>query len=254
MDFRELMRIHPDLSMPTQFCLAGRYGYSTICFHNYYDRIFQGAKTPVELHLFFFDGNGNQVRSLSEDIDTGAFFQFDSLNTGINECGLVAAMAVPKFDLAKLSQGKLRLRREIGTGFYIIWRDAAGHVDTMHEWASVRRTPLPSSCHYLLFDKSAGGIADVAIIVTNPIDCPGASVVPAVVIYDRHRNKLGDAVLDAVAPMGARVEHLAQIFPKIPDWFDEHGALGIKVFGKNLIEPLTMEIHRSGDFHIHHIN
>ena len=54
--------------------------------------------------------------------------------------------------------------------------------------------------------------------------------------------------------MGSRLVYLDEVFPGVGGWFERHRALGARIEGVNLVEPLTAEFHASGDLHLHHIN
>jgi hypothetical protein len=54
--------------------------------------------------------------------------------------------------------------------------------------------------------------------------------------------------------MGSRIVYLDDPFPSFPEWLAAEGALGVRLDCRNLVEPLSLEHSRSGDFHLQHIN
>jgi hypothetical protein len=163
-------------------------------------------------------------------------------------------MAVPAFDLARCNAGRLKLRSELGTGFYVIWNDASGRLDTMHEWMPVRATRIGASRYFFVFDEARHLIARVGLALVNPCRVGGADATGSLSLYTSAGDELGRAQLPAIVPMGSKLVFLDDLFPDVQRWFDRHGALGARIDGVNMIEPLTAEFHRSGDLHLHHIN
>lgn len=247
----QLLREHPEFALPTQYRIGGAHGRTTVCFQNFYQQVFPDHDTPVDLYVLMFDHHGKQLDGVCLRVASGEAMQY---RTDSADSGLVAAMAVPAFDLIGYNAGRLKLKHEIGTGFYVIWEDAAGHIDTMHEWMQVRTTSGSASRYYMVFDAAAGAPARAGLVLVNPHFGPGLETRATLTLYTCERTRLGTAALPPVAPMGARLVPLAEVFPEAPAWLARHGALGACVEGANLVEPLTADFHASGDLHLHHIN
>jgi hypothetical protein len=250
----ELVRKHSEFAVPTQYCVGGEFGESVVCFHNFYAEIFRNADTPVTLYLCYFDSAGAQRAAIARDLASGEATQIASSEAGFTDSGLVTVVAIPRFDLQALAKNKIKLRGDIGTGFYMIWRDAAGHVDTMHEWLPVRREGSVEGRYYFVLNPPFSQITCYGLVLMNPTLDASAHVEASVRVYTAQRKVLGTAVLPTVPPMGSSLIYFNDVFPQIGAWAESHGALGVELLGKNVIEPLTVEIHRSGDFHLHHIN
>ena len=248
----ELASEHPGYSLPTQY-RVGAPGRTVLCFHNFYEQLFPGADTPVDLHVLAFAEDGGQVHGETLRVPTGEAVQYSAAVADAAGPGLIAAMAVPAFDLVSLNAGRLRLKSELGTGFYVIWNDSEGRVDTMHEWMPVRSTPLASSRFYFVFDHARQAIARLGLALVNPCRASGATSNGRLTLYTRG-GVLGTADLPEIAPMGSRLVFLETLFPCVRQWFAAHGALGARIDGTNMVEPLTVEYHASGDLHLHHIN
>lgn len=250
----DLLAAHPGFEFPTQFCLAGAAGRSTVCFHNFYDQVFRDADVPVELQLAGFGPQGDQVGSVSRGLAPGEAVQIGQEELGMTEPGLVVVAALPRFDLQRLAQGKLRLKSRIGTGFYMIWHDGAGHVDTMHEWLGVSGRVLGQRNFFVVFDHAEGRIARHGLVLMCPVLERSASAEARLSVYTGAGRTLGSAAAPPVAPMGARIVHLDELFPQFGHWLAAEGSLGVRISGRNLVEPFSFERQRSGDFHIQHIN
>ena len=250
----DLVRTHPGFAVPTQYCVGKRFGESMVCFHNFYSEIFRGADTPVTLYLCYFDQAGVQRATQTREIDGGEAVQIAASEAGFTDPGLVTVVAIPRFDLGALAKDKIKLRGDIGTGFYMIWHDAVGHVDTMHEWMPVRRVGIVKGRYYFVLNPPDSRIIRNGLVLMNPTLDPSARVQARVRVYTARRKVLGTAVLPLVPPMGSNLVYFDEVLPQIGSWMQAHGSLGVELHGNNVIEPLTVEIHRSGDFHLHHIN
>jgi hypothetical protein len=249
----ELLAANPGFEFPSQFCLAGSTGRSTVCFHNFYDQIFREAAVPVTLHVLAFGPGGRPAGAVRRVVGTGDCAHVDSEQLGLKEPGLVVAAALPNFDLERLAEGKLRLKRRIGTGFYMIWQDAAGHVDTMHEWLGVSERPLRARRYHVVFDHAAGRLDRHGLVLMCPVlgAGPGEAMLT---VYRAAGGTLGAARVPAVEPMGSRIVELEELFSDFGRWLAAEGALGVRLDCTNLVEPLSIEHSRSGDFHLQHIN
>src|SRR5215213_2476828 len=100
-----LLHEHPGYSLPTQY-RVGAPGSTLICFHNFYDQLFPGEDTPVDLHMLAFDADGSQVEGETLRVATGEAVQYSAELADARGSGLIAAMAVPAFDLVRLNAGK----------------------------------------------------------------------------------------------------------------------------------------------------
>ena len=249
----DLLREHPGYSLPTQY-RVGAPGTTLLCFHNFYEQLFPGMDTPVDLHVLAFGEDGVQVQGETLRVGTGEAVQYSAAAADARGSGLIAAMAVPAFDLARFNAGKLKLRSELGTGFYVIWKDAAGRLDTMHEWMPVRGGATGASRYFFVFDAARHAIARVGLVLVNPCRASGATAGGELTLYTSGGAALGRAQLPEIAPMGSKLVFLDELFPEVPQWLERHGALGARIDGVNLVEPLTAEFHASGDLHLHHIN
>ena len=248
-----LLAAHPGFEFPTQFCLAGTSGRSTICFHNFYDQVFRDADVPVDLHICAFTPRGEPAGTVSRLVPTGQAVQVPAEELGMSEPGLVAVAALPRFDLARLAEGKLKLKRRIGTGFYMIWEDGAGHVDTMHEWLGIADEPLGARRFHVVFDHAGGRIARHGLVLMCPVMTPSTADC-RITVYTAAGRSLGSADGPHLNAMGSRIVDLDEIFPRFADWLAAEGALGVRLDCTNLVEPLSLERSRSGDFHLQHIN
>jgi hypothetical protein len=249
----ELMAANAAFEFPSQFCLAGAAGRSTVCFHNFYDQVFRDADVPVDLHVFGFGPQGEAAGAVRRSLGTGEAVQIFSEDLGMAEPGLVAVAALPRFDLARLAAGKIRLKRRIGTGFYMIWQDAGGHVDTMHEWLGVGTQPLGARRYHVVFDHAGGRLARRGLVLMCPTLREGSGAA-RLTVYTARGRVLGSSDSEALPPMGSRIVDLDERFPRFAEWLAAEGALGVRLDCTNLVEPLSLERSRSGDFHLQHIN
>lgn len=254
MTLDELLTQYCGFALSTQYCTPPDFAENRICFQNFYNQVFPSQKTPVHLHLLFFNEAGKQVATIKKRVETGDSIQVDASTVGHVEPGLVAVVALPDFDLVRYSGDSVKLKKIIGTGFYMVWHDRQGHVDTMHEWMPVGRTCLPDRTCYLVFDRAMGAIVRHGLVCVNPIAHVDGVQQPVITIYTANRTTLGQVILDPIPPMGSRMVYMNDIFQEFDVWLMQNERIGVKISGRNLVEPMTIELHRGGDFHIHHIN
>lgn len=254
MTLDELLAKYPGFALPTQYCTPPTFASSRICFHNFYQQLFPDLPTPVHLYCLFFNEEGRQVAVLEKYVETADSVQIEASDSGYSGPGLVVVVALPDFDLIRYCEGRIKLKKTVGTGFYIVWSDRTGHVDTMHEWMSVERECLPARTHYVVFDQAMGAITRQGLVFVNPIAHEHGTLQADITCYTPDRKTLGETSIAPVPPMGSRLLFLNDLFADFENWLIRHQHLGVKISGYNLVEPLTVEVHRSGDFHIHHIN
>lgn len=238
--------------LPTHFALAGEYGSTLICFHNFYDQVFPGADVPVDLHLFGFDGAGRETGALAVAVRTGDAVQVPAAELRMTEPGLVAAAAVPRFDLRTLAEGKFKLRKRIGTGYYMIWEDGRGHADTMHEWLALSRAPIARRTSYTVFQHAGGRIARCGVVLLSPTLDASAAGQARIAAFGPSGRRLASAELTRIPAMSARLVLLDELLPGFAGFLAAEGAISVKVESANLAEPLSYEQQVSGDFHIQH--
>jgi hypothetical protein len=124
----------------------------------------------------------------------------------------------------------------------------------MHEWMPVRAEALGASRHFFVFDEAQHALARVGLVLVNPCCAKDGAATSELSLYTGRGQVLGRAPLPPVAPMGAKLVYLDEVFADVARWFERHGALGARIDGVNMVEPLTAEFHVSGDLHLHHIN
>jgi hypothetical protein len=250
----EFLARNPAFACSTQFCLAGPLGGSVICFHNYYGQIFKGKDVPVDLHLFAFDPEGREASYVAVSLDTGEAVQLAAADLGMTQPGLVAVAAVPRVDLHSLAAGRVRLKKGVGTGFYVIWQDASGHFDTMHEWLPVAAERIPPQTHYAVFDHAGGRISHYGLILMSPIANRARQGHARLAVRTPVGRELAAQSVGPVPAMGSRIVHMEDLFPEFARWIATEGALAVRIESRDMVEPFSLEIHQSGDFHFHHIN
>lgn len=250
----EVLAAWPGFEFPTHFCLTGAMGESLVCFQNFYDQIFRDTDVAVDLHLFGFDPSGNQVGALALRLGTGEAVQVPASELQMTEPGLIAVAALPTFDLHRLAHGRLQVKRRVGTGFYVVWRDSRGHLDTMHEWLAVSAAPISARTFYVVFDHSEGRIGRYGLVLMSPVLDRSTRATARLSLYTRDGRTLASAAAPELSGMGSRIVYLDELFPAFVERLAENGVLGVRVDSRNLVEPFSVELQRSGDFHIHHIN
>jgi hypothetical protein len=54
--------------------------------------------------------------------------------------------------------------------------------------------------------------------------------------------------------MASRLVYLDEVFSDFQQLLAQERVLGVRADTRNMVEPFSLELHRSGDFHLHHIN
>lgn len=250
----ELKIAFPNFEVASQYCPVTSELWSTICFYNFYDQIFDGAGIAVDLHLCFFDEDGKEIDYIRQEVKPRGFCQFETLSRVKHSRGMVGVLAAPRADLGTISRGRLKLRESIGTGFYITWNGFQGHIDVMHEWLPLLSTPTDARTYYLGLNGFSEQVRWGALLMNRVASGDQRSVAtPTVEVVSPDRRVLGRIVCDPIRSLGTRLLDLSATFPQINDWLRRYKTCVIKITGHNLADPLSVEWHSSGDFHFHHI-
>ncbi len=249
----DLMQRHAGFGFSSQYVLAEGPWNSVLAFHNYFEEVFPGREVAARLHLVFHNAAGHETAVHAIDVAPGGAVQIDCRALGVPSDGVVAMAAVPDADLAALADGKFKIKSRVTTGYYITWEHAGRWRDTMHEWAEVSSAAPRRSVQHVGF-AATGHPIDCGLVLTNPTTEPVDDPVAALRLRSADGRLPPTRVpLQALAPMGSRVVRLAEHFPDFDALLSRHGRLVVDVESTQAGPPLTIEWHRSGDFHIHHI-
>ena len=253
---KDALKNYSDYELATQYCPSNEKLETTLCFFNFYGQVFPDANLDLDLHIFFFDKKGMQTGYVVEKIPGRGFIQIDVRKYVTQDSGMVCLMAIPGRSVTALAQQKnIRIRKKLGTGYYVVWKNASGSMDTMHEWMPVNAVRGHDPDHYLVIDFHER-IKSHGIILMN--SCfPGKAEEdvrshPVVEVYS-NRLLLESFQIDSIGPMNTVEVNLEESVAKLEGWLKKYKSLLVKVRGDFLSPPLTKETHVSGDFHIHHI-
>jgi hypothetical protein len=252
-NFSQLLDSHPRFEFGTQFAPVGAGWNTTISFFNYFNQVFKQQPIEAELLLAFFGADGCERGAFRIGVAPQSGMQVDGRNLGISSDGMVAVAAVPLADIEALAGNTVKLRRHIGTGFYVCWEKDEGHRDVMHEWTPVTRQPLPSQVQYAGF-SSGPGLAAQGLVITNPTFGSGDALWarPRLEILDMSGNPVDNRELPAIPPMGTQRVELSA-FTSFAEQMSRHGRAVARVTSANVAGLFTFERHGSGDFHLHHL-
>lgn len=253
MNIRDAVQKYPRFALPLQYSPVSNDISSTICFYNYFSQIFPKHQIDADLLLFLLDENGNNCGFHSVKVPSSGFVQVELKKIFQKSTnGMVGAMAIPQIDIFSLPDNGLPLQSQISTGYYITWEDSKGHVDIMHEWSALAKTPEPSKHFYFTVDCVGHSRKWNVVLMNNTLDHSSSEA--NLTIYNRQRKELGSIKLPAINPLGTQTVNLHKFFPGLDQWLREFQFLGVSVSGQHLAGPLTMEVYPSGDFHIHHVD
>jgi hypothetical protein len=252
------LKNNPRFEVTTTYFKVSEHFSTVISFYNYYQEIFPAADTPVTLHFFLFSSEGAQIAHHEEELGAGSFLQKDLREIcGTNHReGMVGVAAIPNFNLEDLAREKTPLRPKISTGFYVTWFDDKDHVDIMHEWNPISLVPVKEKKSFLSYEFHEGKINPYVVLMNTTLGNQESALArPKLELYRTEKGKteiLSSFDLDPIPGMGTRVVDILNTLPEAKELFKKYKSLGLSVKSQNLPLPLTMEVHESGDFHIHH--
>lgn len=248
-----LLADYPGFGFSTQFGPANDTFNTVIGFSNYYGQVFRDNEIPVNLHLIYFDADGNETAAREVRVPHGGAVQVDAAAEGISSDGMIAVSAIPDADIVAINNGRVNLKSPITTGFYIKWESPQGGRDIMHEWAAMGTTPSGPATQHAGFIRAAEDI-EHGFVLMNPIANKDAISNPRLVLRESGQSvSLSEITLDPIPSMGSRIVLLAKHFPDFNTRLNDGASLVVDVIAENLAPPLTIEWHPRGDFHIHHL-
>ncbi len=248
--YQELLNNNPHIQLATQYAKVDQNHSTIVCVYNYYSQVLPKENIPCEIHLVAFDQTGKQISYASKNLDSGGFAQINLSDVFSPFVGLVGVMLVPKVSLEELAQKIKNFKTNLGSGFYIIWTSKSGHVDTMHEWFAFSEGTTKVTNNYFILNHHPD--VNHGFIITNPTSKAISKV--QVEIYTPSRKVLGQSSIESIEVFGTREVELDKLFPQIKSWEQEHKKLGVCLRANLVSPPYTLELHRGGDFHIHHTN
>jgi hypothetical protein len=105
----------------------------------------------------------------------------------------------------------------------------------------------------VVFDHAGGRLDRHGVVLMCPVLGEGFAE-SRLSIYTAAGRTLARADGPRLRPMGSQIIDLDELFPRFAEWLAADGALGVRLDCRNLVEPLSLERSRSGDFHLQHIN
>lgn len=258
MEVEVFLRNNPRYEVTTTYYKVSEHFATMISFYNYFQEIFPQADTPVNLHFFLFSSDGKQIAHHSQELGAGSFLQKDLRDICGNTAreGIVGVAAIPAFSLEGLAKDKTPLRPKIPTGFYVTWFDDNDHVDISHEWNPISMVPGKEKKSFLSYEFQDGKISPHVVLMNTTLGTQESAVArPKLDLYRTEKGKteiLSSFDLEPIPGMGTRVVDVFKTLPAAKELFKKYKTLGLSVTSENMPLPLTMEVHESGDFHIHH--
>jgi hypothetical protein len=249
----ELLAKHPQFELPLSYCAVGPDRDSTICFYNFYDQIFPDQQIVTDLYLSFFGEDGTELKTVVQEVPCHGSVQIDASQFVDCMSGMVGVMAVPRAELSELAKNRFPLKSKIGTGYYMVWREGQGQrADMSHEWSPLAESQLGEKEWYVGYSPSRVAL-ERGIILMNicGIEKEESISRPVIEALGQRRQVLGSTRVEPLRSLATKVLTLKDLFADIEGWLKE-GVVTLRVRGKNLALPLTVERHPEGDFHIHH--
>jgi hypothetical protein len=220
--------------------------HTRISLFNYYSLLFEDRPVRCRGRIYLFDERGREAAAVERELGPLEQWQFELGSAVSSFQGTIAVQLIPDW-LPDLKHDKY-----VGTLFFAVYRDEAGHCDYTHETDRMRfeddgkeqyeSTAIPTSEDL-----------DFSIVVQNSYF--GDDEGKCDRTFDvQMRDAAGRPLLETTLELGpreSRVIPLSQLGPDV-----RAGLAGrpgsVHVSGRHINQPLTLQRHRDGDFNIHH--
>lgn len=229
---------------------------SVLSVYNYYGHAYRNAApvdTDADLTVRLFDETGTEAARRHYPIATG-----DTVHVRMSELcpgfsGVVTASMVPRGRMGRLSKRDDGKARPIATSYFMLYERNAVYRDFSHELFLARDNVDSRVAEWASLVYLDGGMQAGVVIMNNRPLCVGSeygSDVEIVVgtldghqITKPHRLRLASG--------GSKMVMLDEIFPGLSVPSDGR-ACSVVVRGTHIEQPMTIHLHASGDFNLHH--
>ena len=217
---------------------------STACVYNYFSDLFPERRSGATAHAWAFDATGECLGHVSDRLPFQGQTRVGCDRFGKPFFGAIAVSLIPDELPEKRPAG-------VGTGYYVQYRDRAGHIDHSHEWDPMRFKPM-RSVPWLCVVRPR--LASTRLVVLNSYFGEDA-VAGRSLFAIRLRNHRGEILAScdslSIPIRGCWKGDLAEFFPELQRFADQE-PLAVDVSGDNVMGPFTVTRGPGGDFNVHH--
>lgn len=228
---------------------------SVITIVNYYGWVFAGQapdRTDADVNVRFFDEQGTERAPHNAPLPTGRSLHLavGTVHPGFQ--GLVAVSMVPRGRMPRRSARPGQPGRPIATSYFMLYERTGGFRDFSHELFLMRRDPDRSATEWATVLYFSDAVNPAIVTMNNrPLgdgfDCR-ADVALQLLGFDGA--PLTAPHMFTLPPGGSALTELATAFPE----FDRHRhpRAIITATARNIEQPMSLHLHASGDFNLHH--
>jgi len=246
----------PDLYGETLHWATARDGFeSVLTIFNYLGWAFPGyppERTDADVSLRFFAEEGRELESYSAVLGTGQALHLPVGKIHRDFRGVVATRMMPRGGMARRSATPQRPGRPIATSYFMLYEREGGFCDFSHELFLMRNKPEKTVSEWATVLFSGAGL-DLAVVAMN--NCAAITGAEGQSDATLRLSALDGAPLSddyrfSLSPMGSLLIRIRDVFQEFSD--SGFGPVTATLSGANIEQPLSLHLHGSGDFNIHH--
>jgi hypothetical protein len=209
------------------------------------------ADTDAEVAVRFFAEDGTELTPHTATLRTGRSLHLPVGTVHPGFRGMVATTMTPHGGMARRSALPAAPGRPIATSYFMLYERAGGFRDFSHELFLLQRKPgaMVEWATVLFFD--AGRTASI-VVMNNRLPGGGGACAaePAIRLYALDGAPLTGAYRFDLPAGGSRLVALPEAFP---DFRPPAGGSAVAtVAARNIEQPMSLHLHASGDFNVHH--
>ena len=221
---------------------------------NYYGFAFKDyseSQTDADLYVHLFNENGEKICSKQEFLKTGHSLHIEINSIMKNFQGIVSTQLVPKGKMKRLSN---KIRLPIATSYFMMYKRNEVFCDFSHELFPIKleyNNKVLEWMTILYFSKNL----NPGFVIMNSLFNPKIKKTDEVIIELKDINNKNTILSKKINlnGMGSKLIKLSELIDTenlIKN--NETKSLTAIVRGKNIEQPMSVHLHNSGDFNIHH--
>ncbi|MEK9643938.1 MAG: hypothetical protein VW547_00200 [Alphaproteobacteria bacterium] len=209
------------------------------------------TETDADVKLRFFAENGTELAPHTVALKTEQSLHIPVGDVHPGFRGMVATRMQPRGGMRRRSATAENPGRPIATSFFILYERTGGFRDFSHELFLLQDRPGKAAewaTVVYLNDKT-----EASVVVMNnrlPESGPICASEAEIRMFGLDGAPLTDGYRFSLSPGGSRLVSLAEAFPGYSRASRDSAIATVSA--RNIEQPMTLHIHRSGDFNVHH--
>ena len=228
---------------------------SVITIFNYLGFAFpdcSATETDAEILVRFFDEDGQALTPYHGVLATGRSLHLPVGTIHRDFQGMIAVCMSPKGRMPRLSWSEDKPHRPIATSYFMLYQRTGGFRDVSHELFNIGSEPDTNPAEWATVLLLGNALSPAIIVMNNRPYGKGKAYASAVEItlYDLANHALAAPYSVDIPPGGSKLVFCADVFPAFAEI--ALNEVIATVTGRNIEQPLSLHMHPSGDFNIHH--